>query len=665
VATFTVKSATADTVNYTAVDTTDPVTLASTVVVSFVSPEVSAANSSVSVSPASVPADGTTHSTISVTLRDQASNPAPVAAKTVSLSQGTGHSTIIPTTAVTGSNGVATFSVTDSTTESVTYSATDATDATHLQATGAVTFGTLAVSSTLSTVTAPTPAQVGATATTVTVTLLAANGVTPVSGKTVTLEASSTTAVITPAGSQGVSDAAGQVVFGLTDSVAESVTITATDSTDGGLQLTQRPTIVFQAAVPSASVSTLTTGTSTEPADGQTSAELSVTITDQFGNPLSGKMITLSASPSGTVAITPLAVNNAGTPGTTNGQGIAQFDVNDDVAEAVIFTATDTTDSLMVTQTAKVTFTAGPAVPWQSAIGASPMMVAADGMTASTITVTLGDNFQNPVVGKQVKLTSIGGSAVISPVSNLVTTNALGLATFQVTDTANEVVTFSATDVTDSLPLTGQAVAVTFGTPPAPPASIADSTITVSAASVPADGTTAKVSVLLIDTNGTPILGKVVALNPSSGSSIVTTVNGTTDSTGAATFTVSDKTAETVTYSATDVTDKEAITGSNSTIAFTAATTSSSSTTISTTTTTAPAGSGSTSATGSTTGSAGTTTASGGSGTGSSATLAVTGAPSRLPWIVGLGLVLLVLGTLGRKVALLRSRRALSAGDSR
>jgi hypothetical protein len=54
-----------------------------------------------------------------------------------------------------------------------------------------------------------------------------------------------------------------------------------------------------------------------------------------------------------------------------------------------------------------------------------------------------------------------------------------------------------------------------------------------------------------------------------------------------------------------------------------------------------------------------------GSGTGSSATLAVTGAPSRLPWIVGLGLVLLVFGTLGRKVALLRSRRSLFAGDDR
>jgi hypothetical protein len=71
------------------------------------------------------------------------------------------------------------------------------------------------------------------------------------------------------------------------------------------------------------------------------------------------------------------------------------------------------------------------------------------------VTVTLFDSYGNPVPAKNVVLTQGGTSSVITPVSS--TTNASGVATFSVSDTLNEVVTYSATDSTDSVPITQQA----------------------------------------------------------------------------------------------------------------------------------------------------------------------------------------------------------------
>ena len=73
----------------------------------------------------------------------------------------------------------------------------------------------------------------------------------------------------------------------------------------------------------------------------------------------------------------------------------------------------------------------------------------ADGTTTSQITVTLNDHFGNTVAGKTVSLDQGSGKSVISPATQM--TNSAGVATFTVTDTTNEFVTYTATDVTDSL----------------------------------------------------------------------------------------------------------------------------------------------------------------------------------------------------------------------
>jgi hypothetical protein len=116
------------------------------------------ASSTVSASPTSVVADGSSTSIITVTIMDDSNNP--VSNRTVTLNQGGGHSTISPASSASDSNGVVTFTVKDTTAETVAYTAIETTDSIIITQTASVTFtGTLdAAQSTL------TPTASGITA---------------------------------------------------------------------------------------------------------------------------------------------------------------------------------------------------------------------------------------------------------------------------------------------------------------------------------------------------------------------------------------------------------------------------------------------------------------------------------------------------------------------
>ena len=581
-AVFTVSDTTAESVIYTATDTTDPVTVKQTATVTFTAPVASAANSSISAAATSVPQSGNT--TVTVTLNDQGTVPQPVAGKVISLSQGSGSSTVAPASSgsgTTNSQGKATFTVSDTKAESVTYTATDTTDGIALsESSVSVTFGTLTVSASQSTVATTTPivatttSGVPETSGSIDVTLL--DGTSPVGGKTVTLSSPSSTAVITPTsqatGSNGVA------TFTVSDPTVETVTFSAVDSSDGSLALTATAQVSFELPAASSSRSVMTASPLTVPADGVTAASLGVTIDDQFGNPLAGKTVTVAGvvsgttNPSATGRVVPSGIGGGGVITTTNGSGEIGFDANDTTAESITYTATDTTDNITVTETASVTFTAGSPQVSQSSVQANPTSVPADGSSASTVTVTIEDHNQNPVPGDMVELIALNGSSVIAPASGAAT-DAAGQATFKVTDTTSEVVRYRATDTTAGLPLVGEEVQVTFGTPPPTAPAPADSDIVASRTTVPADGSSnATVQVLLNDTNGLPLAGKTVSLIPTSVNAVVSPATAVTDATGAATFTVTDKTAESVTFTATDITDNTPLTGLSVTISFTPAT---------------------------------------------------------------------------------------------
>ena len=94
--------------------------------------QTSATNSTVVASPATAVADGVNTATVTVTLKDINKNPVG-SGKSVTLSQGSGHSTIdvngtAGSTATTDASGQAVFTVSDTTAEPVTYTATDTTD---------------------------------------------------------------------------------------------------------------------------------------------------------------------------------------------------------------------------------------------------------------------------------------------------------------------------------------------------------------------------------------------------------------------------------------------------------------------------------------------------------------------------------------------------------
>jgi adhesin/invasin len=582
-AVFTVSDSTAETVTYTATDTTDSnLVVTGTPAVTFTAPVATPSTSSVSALSTSVAQGEST--TVTVTLSDQGPSPQPISGRVILLMGDGGSSQIAPATtgsATTNGQGHATFTVSDAAAETVTYSAKDTTDNVTLTGqTVTITFGTLAVSPTDSTVTTTTPivatvAASGPTPTgTVTVTLL--DGSSPVAGKSVTLTASSPHAVVTPSTSTPTS-AGGQAVFTVNDSTAETVTFSAVDNTDSNLAIAQTVQVSFQAPVASATTSTMTVSPTTVAADGVTAASLTVTIDDQFGNPLSGKAVNVVGSITGTATqsttsqVVPSGFSGGTVTTTTNGGGEIAFNAFDTTAESVTYTAIDTTDNVTVTHTVAVTFTAGVSQVSASTVQASPTAVAADGSAASTITVTMNDHNTNPVPGITITLAALNGTSTITP-TNGVVTNAAGKATFTVTDTTAEVVRYRATDTTDNLPLVGEEVAVTFGTPQAVTPVLGDSDIVASPATVPADGhSIATVDVILNDANGLPLTGKSVKLVSSSASVAMSPATATTDSSGIATFTVTDQITEVVTFGATDTTDNMPLTGLSATVSFTPA----------------------------------------------------------------------------------------------
>ena len=649
---FTVTDAVAQSVTLKAVDATDNnLALNNTAAITYQQPLANPSHSTVTASPDTVAAGGST--TITVTLRDQAANAQPVPGQTVTLSD-SGSAVITPaaTPNVTNAGGVVTFTATDAVAETVKFTATDTTQNTVIANTATVTFGTLTVSGSKSTITVSSPAPVGSGGTTAVVTLLSATG-SPVAGKTVSLQSSPGTSAQVVAPSPATTDPAGQVSFKLTDTVAESVTLTATDTTDNVI-LTSQPTVQFQTSVASATASTVTAPVSTSPADGETQTLITVTVRDQFGNTLPGKTMTMQGAPSGDVQIHPIGIGS--TPaGITTATGVAQFVADDSRAEMVTFTTTDTTDNVVLSQTLSITFVAGTGDPAAlgSTVAVSPANPPADGTTASIVTVTLTDYFSNPVAGQTISLAALNGTSKVSPASGV--TNQAGQVTFAATDSTAEIVTYQATDVSDNNTVFPAEGVVTFGNPPAPPPVASFCSVVANPTSVPADGThTSTISVLLYDGGGDPVAGKTVALDAAAGSSKVTATSATTNNAGMATFAVSDTTTESVTYAAKDTTDNIDLATLTVSVKFTAAAAGGTSTTSTTTptsdttaTTTPSAATPVSTATPTSGGSA--TTGNTGSTAASSPTLAATGVPKVLPWLVGLGVAFLAVGTIGRR----------------
>ncbi len=188
-------------------------------------------------------------------------------------------------------------------------------------------------------------------------------------------------------------------------------------------------------------------------ADGQAQQFVNVRLLDANSNPVGGKTVTLAANPGSNVKITP----PSGITSVDN--GVVVFTLTDLVPEIVTLTATDTTDGIVLQQQSRVAFSVPPA----TSAGISPpsLTVTANGVATATITVTLKDALNRPTPGKLITLSQGNGHSLITG-PNPSVTDANGQIIFATADLVNEVVTYTAIDVTDGdLPIPGSTV-VTF-----------------------------------------------------------------------------------------------------------------------------------------------------------------------------------------------------------
>ena len=538
---FSVSSISAGVSVFTATDITDTMNFMEIAQVIFTSGVGASFQSTVVASPTSLAADGTSTSTITVTLRDSQGNLVP--GKTVTLSSNRGATdTLSSASGPSDSSGVVTFNVKSATSGSSTFIAVDTTDSVSVNQAATITFLANLVSASQSTV-AASPSSLpadGSTPSTVTVTLKDSAG-NPVSGRSVSLS-SSRGALDTISSASGASNSLGSVTFYVKSLNAGSSIYTAIDSTDT-ITITQAPSVTFSAGPVSSAQSTVAASPTSVTANGSTPSIVTITLLDASSNPVSGKTVTLTSSRGGSDTISSAS-------GSSNSLGRVTFTVLSSSVGSSSFTATDTTDSLTVAQTISVNFVVGSTSVSASTVVASPTLVSGDGLTPSTVTVTLLDSYSHPVSGKTVSLSSSrGGSDTISTANS--TSDSNGQTVFTILSSTVGDAVLTAQNTTESVILTQTVNVHFYGN------LSSSSKIIATPASLPADNSSlSTIKVTLLDSTSTPIPGKTITLSSSRGAlDTITTLSGTTSAGGQATFTLKSSKVGMPILTATDSSD--------------------------------------------------------------------------------------------------------------
>jgi hypothetical protein len=173
-----------------------------------------------------------------------------------------------------------------------------------------------------------------------------------------------------------------------------------------------------------------------------TTSTATATVTDQFGNPVSGDSVAFTSSGSQSIG--------SATAGSSLGTYQATITSSTTVGQYKI-TATDSSVSPSVSGTAPLTQTVGPAALVSVALG--PESAVGDGTFTSTATATVTDAFGNPVSGDSVAFTSSGGQS-IGPVN---AGSSPGAYQTTVTSTTAGSFTITATDSSVSPSVSGTA----------------------------------------------------------------------------------------------------------------------------------------------------------------------------------------------------------------
>ncbi len=197
--------------------------------------------------------------------------------------------------------------------------------------------------------------------------------------------------------SNPVTYSSGATTFaGVTYTKAESLYIKATSSV-GSFTVCSNAAVISAAAPDDASSTIVTNPASGVVADNTSTSNLTVTLIDVYGNPCSGVNVTVASDGTGDTIVQ---------PGTTNGSGIAVGTIKSTKAETKGITITAPSG---LTATDTVDFIAGNPSATTSTIVASPSSgVAANGTTTANVTITLLDQYSNPVIGASTTFASTG-----------------------------------------------------------------------------------------------------------------------------------------------------------------------------------------------------------------------------------------------------------------
>lgn len=308
---------------------------------------------------------------------------------------GSGSAILSASSSITDVNGSTSITVTDTKAESVTLTVTVASASQGQSMVFLANPGTVKIDNLV--VTTGVLAN-GIAANTGTVTATDANN-NPVSGITVNWRTTGS-AILSSATS--TINASGIATISLTDTVAESITLTA--STNG---TSSSQPAAFVADASTAIITQITTPVDQSLANGTAQNQVEVAVTDAYGNILQGETVAWGASSTDiTIPVTSI----------TDATGISRVNITSIQSGAFTITARLSTGS---TQVITTTFRS-VAVILPANITIESDNAPADGVHQNNILVVVTDNNNNPIAGQTVHFSATNGAivTVVNPISN-------------------------------------------------------------------------------------------------------------------------------------------------------------------------------------------------------------------------------------------------------
>jgi Big-like domain-containing protein len=363
--------------------------------VQFAAGGASQTTSTLTANPTSLPADGTTATTLTVVARDAYGNPIPFKPVTFGA---TGSGNVFspnPPNTSTNVDGVARVQLTSTVAETKTVSA----QAAGVNLATSVRFGAGTPTNGNSSLDVQSPILAdGVASGLITVTVKdATNNPTP--GIPIQLTASGSLNNFSPS-TAGNTDMNGQFKARLSSVVAETKAVTATVNTVPSFQLTNF--MVFNPGPPVAASSQMSAAPQHVPADGASTTTITAYFRDANGNPCPGLFVQLSSSGSSNTF--------SATTGTTDIDGAFSATLRSPKAELKTVSAT----AGGLTQQTLVSFDAGPPSASRSSLSISQDNVTV-GSGSTLITATIKDALGNPVTNVEVSLASTGSLNYFDP----------------------------------------------------------------------------------------------------------------------------------------------------------------------------------------------------------------------------------------------------------